>query len=312
MTLKSLGPWSQFSRLNAAIRLCEESTGVNPLTLYCSITGAPIGEFDRDTFNGVMAEVFEYMDPQQDAEEITDDLMLRTLSSMRPSPVWNYSDRQSLNKRMKSRPAETLSYLLIRLYEPSSQLKLEHDRRLGLYHRRILIHRLCKWVVETKLNWQEWIYLLIEIDALYNLTSLSIPGNDILSTLGEIRYAAEGENGPEQFESFLDGWRAWHKKLYDEYEKKQRAALRQDQWLKGNPAAGPARLTLFMEVKPKSEAQVKKAAKNEADNEMTNLLRAIMEQTHGQKPMDTPAPIQTPGFIKGFGKLKLNIAGASK
>lgn len=286
-------------RYHDAIRACTTELNVDPTRIYCSITGRPIGRLDPSVF----ADVMEEIPVAADKDEIIEDLMIRTLSSMRPSPAWNYVDRSSLREYVKTRPIETLCYLLNRLYEPADRLKIDFSRRMTYHHERIKLYQLVSHVSQYDLG--EWMYLLIEIDALYNLTTLSIPGNSIQVTLA----ALAGERDDEAFESFMNEWRAWHLRLYETYEKKQKAAIQQTEWLKGNPAAGTARFSMFMESKPKSEAQKKKETKHKADNEMMALLRGIMSAAEsGETIESTPTP-KSVGFIPAGGLRGLKIAG---
>lgn len=288
-------------KLAEAIEICVSNTGVNPSVVYCLQTGRPIGRFDDQ----IMIEIFdEIPDAPDNDEEIMDDLLTRTLCSMRPSPGWNNLDRQSLNLYARTRPAETLSYLLIRLYEPTNGLKVDFNRRLGLYHRRIQIYKMVEALAtQSEIDLSDWLYMLVEIDAMYNLNSLPVPGNDILLTLAALESERESkpETKSEAFEEFLSAWRKWHKGYYDSYEKRQKQAIRQDQWLKGNPLASSARLTMFMAAKPKSEATIIRESKAKLDNEMTNLLRSIMNKAAEGQVSQTPTVSQPKGFIPAGG-----------
>lgn len=291
--------YQQFRRLQ---KLCI-ANGFDPQVVYCSITGRPIGRFD----DSIIVEALSEIGPQADEEEMMDDLLTRTLSSMRPSPNWNMITRDSLNRRVKSAPAQALSYLLIRLYSPHSGLKQTFMERTREYLRRVSIYRFCEVLCQSEdERVKEWMFLLIEIDALYNLTSLPVPGNDILVMLADVAGASGIGDFASQMEAFMGGWRTWHRKLYESYELKLRAALRQDTWIKGNPGASSARTTLFFEQKPKSEATVKREAKGKADAQMTNLLRALMDE----RVEAEPKPEAPKGFFANFGGLKIEGAGA--
>lgn len=288
--------YQQFKRLQ---RLCQQN-GFDPQTVYCSITGRPIGTFD----DSIMAEALAEIGDNVADEEMMDDLLTRTLSSMRPSPNWNYVSSDSLKRRVKSAPSQTLSYLLIRLYSPHANLKLDSVARTREYLRRVSIFRFCDVLCQSadpRLN--EWLYLLIEIDALYNLTNLSVPGNDLLAMLADVASDLHTSAFAVNFEQFMVGWRTWHGKLYESYERKVKAAIRQDQWLKGNPIAGPARTSLFFEQKPKAESTLKKEAKGRADAQMTNLLRALMDERVETEPK--PEPVQ--GFFANLKGLKIGV-----
>lgn len=300
---------TNYLRFKRIQRLCVLN-GFDPTNVYCSQTGMPIGRFDESIILDSLTEIGFNMDD----DEIVDDLLTRTLSSMRPSPNWNFITKNSLRSRVKSSPTQTLSYLLIRLYEPHANLKVPFESRLRDHLRRVTIYRLLTQVSQSnhesiKSALAEWTYLLVEIDALYNLTTLPVPGNDIVDMLGAIAAEHGAPGFDSQLNLFLQGWRDWHGKLYGEYERKQQAAIRQDQWLKGNPQAAPARTMLFFEQKPKSEATVKRQAKAKDDSEMVVLLRNIMEKAaRGIEETETPKPKVISGFIPSFAGLKLNIA----
>lgn len=284
-------------KIRQAARKCREELGVDPTKIYCSITGRPIGTLDES----ILFDIFEESG-FQDLDELMDDLLLRTLCSARPSPSWNIVDRKSLDIYRKTRPAETLAYLLSRLYEPSRSLKISFNERIKGYHQRIQIYSVVTRILETGINLDEWMFLLVDIDGLYNLNTLPIPKNDILASLVLI---AEAHENKESWDAFMGEWREWHGKLFDSYMAKQRAALRQDNWIKGNSLAGPARVNLWSDRQPKSEATIKREAKKKLDDEITVLLRTIMDNAEKGKDSEPVTPKPVRGVIRPG---QLNIA----
>lgn len=256
--MQTVFPKSEIRRITEACHIVEQETFVNPSRVYCAVTGKPFARLDDETLTDIFTEIPSSMD----AEELCDDLLLRTLSSMRPSPAWNSLDYDSLRGYVQTRPAEVLAYCLNRLFEPNNGLKQSSDSRLFRYQQRIT-----RWVhirdfVACGFDVSEFLYWLIEIDAKYNLTTLPVPADELI-TFGLV-------TDHVGLKLFRDRWIAWYSPLHAEYEKRQKAAIQQANWLKGNSLAKRAHFDLWLDRKPTipvgSGAEAKKQARREKRN----------------------------------------------
>lgn len=287
---------STATRIAEVCVYCEQELGFNPLSLYCSITGRPIGKLDESIMVDILLEA-----DVQDLDELAEDLLFRTLSSSRPSPSWNMIDRHSLTLYSETRPVETLTYLLSRLYESSPNLKADLMTRIKGYHLRLQIYALLDSLQNRGADFSELMLLLIEIDALYNLSKLPVPRNDILLTLTLAVDCFDSDK--EAWEQFMADWREWHGELFEQYERRLKQALSQDSWLKGNSTVTAARTKILRDSKPKSEATIKREQKKRVENELVNMLSAIINSEDTAQVKPEPKPVQ--GLIRP-GQLKLS------
>jgi len=280
------------SYLSNVVTFMQDNMNMNPMTLYCQFTGKPIGRMYQD-------EIESILDETVDIEEAADDLMIRTLASMRPSVAWNLMRTDSLTDMQNKRPVETLAYLLNRLFQPNDFYKLPLARRLNDLHSRIKLYQ----YLESNKD-SEFVsglhFMLIEIDAKMNLTRQTID----LRIEDMILF---GEKSAEVFEK-------WYRACIKVYDRNQKLEADQTRWLKGNTLAKPAFFATFMEAKPESKTKAAKRVKEEKTSEYANLFDAVLAEaendasnreldaTFGPEEVEAKAatPSKTPTFIKAI------------
>lgn len=252
---------------------CIEKHGVNPTLIYCLMTGRPIGQtFEFD-------ELIESLDGEP--ADIIDDVVLRTLASMRPSIRWNRLRTESLDSLRKTHPVETMCYLLNRLLTPTKEQRLKGS---VLDHHRDLIQLYSKLTEDTDSSPESWanvMLALLTIEARAGLLTQEAPITfaDLLKL----------ESPIEGIEKRIDIWCAKRIAFIDNAEADAK-------WFAANPGARRAMMSAFWEVKPKAESTVKKEAKQREANTLGAMLDELLSpgitasKPEAQRPAATPAP----------------------
>lgn len=258
------------TKLAEVIDFMKTNMGINPMSVYCQFTGKPCGRLYQE-------EIESLFDLNSDIETIADDLMIRTLASMRPSIMWNYMRSESLDDLMVKRPIETLAYLLNRLFQPSDYGKLPLAARLDDLHTRIRLFDFLFNEVSAA-DQTHLMQMLIEVDAKMNLTQQTI----------DLRAADFMLFPVASMEAFV----LWHTFCMKRYERSQRLEEDQRRWMKGNTLARPAFFRTFMEAKPETKTAQGKRVKTAEQLANEALFRAVMAEAEGDS--ESPAPTPTP------------------
>ena len=252
----------------ALVSYMQEEMGINPFTIYCQLTGKPIGRIDADE----LAPFFK-----GDIDEVADDLFVRIIASMRPSIHWNVMRESSLADLAKSRPIETLAYLLNRLFQANDHHKLPTAARLDDQHNRI---RMFQFLTDLAIESRDELFtLLIEVDAKMNLSQQTIdlrPADFMLF-----------------FTESLEVIRKFHADCMKRWLRNQKAEEDSRRWYKGNTMARPAFFQSWMESKPETKTAAKQRVKREADKELLDLFDSVMEEA--AKPVESkplPLPVE--------------------
>lgn len=254
------------TRLSDVVTYMQDNMGVNPMTVYCQFTGKPVGRIYQE-------EVLAVLSPMNDIEEDSDDLLIRTLASMRPSIMWNYMRSESLDDLMVKRPIETLAYLLNRLFQPSDYGKLPLAARLDDLHTRIRLFNFI-WNEMSGTDQKRLTEMLIEVDAKMNLTMQTI---DLRATDFMLF-----------FDKAMESIEAWHTYSIKRYERSQRLEEDQRRWMKGNTLARPAFFRSFMEAKPETKTAKGKRLKTAEQLENEALFLAVMAEADASDSVETP------------------------
>lgn len=237
-------------------------TGVDPLAIYCQFTGKRIGTLDADELAPILSTSTDELDA------ICDDLLMRTLASMRPSVAWNIMRSATLQEMMQSRPIDTLSYLLNRLISPRDSIKMPFLQRLEDLHSRIRLHASlvrCEGIDFTAL-----LYMLIEVDAKMNLTEQECP------IAAHEFYIIDSAS----FESILERVTVWHAALIRRWTKMQSdIALAERFKLRGNSMAKPAFFKAWMQAKPETARRTKAAGRS--TRKVDQLMEDIFTELNG-------------------------------
>lgn len=253
--------------------------------IYCQMTGKRIGLHDWDEINALIDSI------PGDPESISDDIAMRIFASMRPSLHWNKLRADSLEVMRKTRPVETLAYLLNRLYTPLSR---DHDT-LAVNHDRIRVYARCaEWgVCESSAT---LMYYLLEIDARLGL-HVEWPTFTLTDVL------------TQPWPILLEMAQAWHArrlKAYADLIKKQEQNTKF--WRSGNALARPAFFSAWMESQPVSPNQQRLADKKAESDFFGGILFELMGKPNldGEQtaPVPEPAKVVMPRtqMPKRFGK----------
>ena len=249
------------------VSFMQDNMGMNPMTIYCQFTGKPIGRVYQD-------EVEAIVESHTSLEEAADDMFLRVLGSMRPSLHWNVMRESSLDEMAKSRPTETLAYLLNRLFQRPEHLKTPLVLRLDDQHSRI---QMWAWIQAQSPFVLSYLYArLIEIDAKMNLSqqSCGMAARDLF----------------DNFDSFIENFGDWYDRMIARWRASQKAEEDSRRWFKGNTVARPAYFSSWLEAKPESKTAKAKKEKAKANTELDSLFAAVMEAAN-DKNAESPAPV---------------------
>lgn len=254
--------------------------GFDPLTIYCQVTGKPLGTFLTEEADSVLNLVSESNDG---ADEAASDLWLRVISSMRPSLKWNKFSAQSLAELRVSHPVETLAYLINRMFVPHNRLK--GGVTLRHYEERIkAFQQIEAWGQTDDTN--TLMYMLLEIDAKMGL-DIEMPP-----------YNWQDFFDAESMKHRVEMLQGWYSQLMERWEKRLKAEELQIRWMRhGNVLAKPAFADAFMESKPLTMTGIKKAAK-EAEKQIFadaawEVLSTILDSNKEPLP-DLPKPVIVP------------------
>lgn len=255
----------------ALIQAMQDNLGINPFTIYCLMTGKPIGRIDPDELEPFL---------RGDVEQVADDLFVRLIASMRPSIHWNVMREDSVRDLSKSRPIETLAYLLNRLFATPDHLKLPLYARLDEQHRRI---RLFQWLTDNyhRESVAGLMFMLLDVDSKMNLSqqSIEITALDLMADTDDSIFTVIED---------------WYSAKIKEWMRNQKRELDAARWFKGNSLARSAQVSAFFEAKPESKTEQKKRAKRQENRELSDLFDAVMAEAEAQPESEAPIPVPTP------------------
>lgn len=238
----------------ALIEYMMGNMGINPFTIYCQLTGKPIGRIDADELAPFMTG---------DIEQVADDLFVRIIASMRPSIHWNVMREDSLDTMAKSRPIETLAYLMNRLFQPNDFYKLPLAARMDDQHQRIKLYEFLSKCGECERG--NLYAMLIEVDAKMNLTQQRIDMRCVDFML--------------DYDESMKKLTAWYLACIKRWNKSQKAEQDSRNWFKGNTMAKPAFFRSFMEAKPETKVAAKVRVKKERDTSLDALFDEVMAES---------------------------------
>ena len=282
------------------IATCIQELGINPTTIYCQMTGAPIGAILPDEWNLILAQIGQ---PAIDDNSFIDDLYVRTICAMRPSPAWNYSRGDRLDDMRLSAPKRLMSHLLGRIYfrqygmysnrGRTMEQRLNHGRDLIVFYEKL------QSLTDKELI-DNLLYRLLEMDAKFDLSKIdSIKGFPETSQIFDINDVGEYIGCLQRATAKLEVTRD---KL-DRQNKLQTSFLADG----GRKDIRRAFIGSFMEVTPLSERQQQIAAKKKQTNDIRYLLYQIMEgaiEVADVKPMESVRQ-QPTTFDNGATRLRI-------
>lgn len=302
-----------------------EDEGIDICGVYCLATGAKVGTFD----SSVIEDAIDSID-YDDEETLVDDLIVRVVASMRPSPSMNKMDRYTIREMAARRPVDAFAYLANRL-AGGRYTTLHRDGEVSFQplYNRIATHHRWSQLRDAGLDLTPWIHWLLEIDAKMNLHDVSGP----CITLDKSNNWTLSREGTSLFmlvtvdnaADLLAKFESWAFALLGEYDERDKRLIREATWVRGNVMSASAYTRSWLENpeianrkhaeelarkkkgnragrKPVSERTLKLNA--EVD-QFLHLLEGIMDGTVEEAPKPQPAK---PRVLLG-GALKLNIAG---
>jgi hypothetical protein len=273
------------------------STGINPYSVYCQITGRPMACLESSEIN----LLWQTIDCQMDDDAIIDELYMRTIMAMRPSPAWNYIERDTLNRVRKTNPKSMIAYLLGRYYEPRdkayNRLVRTVDQRLTDGANRIKLYQRITHLEQTD-DLDEFVTMLLLIDAEFNLSTI-----DVFQAFPKSPIDLDFSNLSQYISTLQTGYL----KLCATRE----AFAKRNAYYSnpGNPMTRNAATKGFMDLKPKSAAVIMKEERVAKMNELTNIIAAFMRGTDGvNESVAINAPAANPAITR-IQPLRLKMIG---
>lgn len=228
------------SRLSTIAALAAEQF-IDIRGVYCLHTGKQIG-----TFNDSELEEAIFEEGDCDDDELLDAMLVRVVSSMRPSPAMNKPDNGTIREMAARRPDDALAYLLNRLYGSKQLLVNRGDNWFAPLLNRIRTHAV---ITHTKLvHFDAYMHWLLELDSKLNLHEVTPPtfekdrlGKWLVTKSGSQLIDVFHENGVyEAFES-------WVFERLHEWDKRDSAALAQLKWANGNRLTSSAYVRSYLD-----------------------------------------------------------------
>lgn len=299
--------------------LAEEHIDIQGV--YCLHTGKRMGSYDADEILAAIEEI-----GTDDTDLLVDDLLVRVVASMRPSPALNMPNRQTLNQMVLTRPVDAFAYLANRLLGTRDLLVKRDDSRFGPLLGRIKLYAHWSALVAAGVDLTPWVHHMLEIDAKMNLHDVDGPA--ILE--GEKGWLLSKHGTPlltlvtlENHEAMLKLFESWAFEQLALYDERDRRLLREGNWMRGNSLASPAFARSWLENpeianRRHAEARAKKdKAKNRTGRPAVSekTLRQNAEVQQFMHLLDAvfdgeiaaPTPVKKPQVMTG-GMLKLNLA----
>ncbi len=208
-----------------------ESYDLDILGVYCLHTGRQVGTFDPFVIQFAIEE-----EASDDAEQIIDGLVTRVIASMRPSPMLNMPDRVTLSNLASKHPVDVLCYLANRLHS-NRWLATHRDRALlDPYIARIAMHKQWTELASKGVDTRAWIHWLLELDAKCNLHDETPP----VVAVDTFHRLLLTQVTPENADKMLAQFETWVFDRLKTYDDRDRLALAQANWQRGNSLSGNA------------------------------------------------------------------------
>lgn len=272
--------------------------------VYCLHTGRLTGKFDDFVVQFAIDE-----EASDDEETLIDGLIARVVASMRPTPMLNMPDRLTLSNLSGKFPVDIFCYLANRLNSNRYLSSNRSSELLSPYVARIALHRQWSELALKGVDIRPWIHWLLELDAKRNLHDLSPPQID-LNRLNQWIMTVTGTYlfqlvTPENAVDMLAVFEKWAFGLLAEFDERDRQALAQAQWMRGNTMSQPAYTRSWLEnpevanrkrqdelnklaKKSKTPARPKSEKAQKLDARVTQFLGLLDMVLDGQIEAPTP------------------------
>ena len=274
-------------KMPQVMQAVQAQHGFDPQYLYCQATGKPIGY----VFTTELLEVIDSIPGT--VEQIADDLAMRILASMRPSLKWNRLRESDLDTMRKQVPAETLSYLLNRLFEPDFNSSKFDWREINL--NRIKLYEKLSDQPQGDF-WDQCLLMLLELEAKLGLKSEK-PSFGVIDILSAV----------DPIVALRDLLAPFHRRRIDFHRQSEADAI----FFATNPGAKRAFFNAWMEAAPPTQAAIAKAERVQTANVMSAILDELMglgdakptahRPTESQMEMPKSAPTPSTKMPMRFG-----------
>lgn len=269
-------------RRKAIIEKMEAEHGIQPFNLYCSITGFQIGSLCEAQISLIWAAI----DINESDDEIIDELWARVISSMRPSPAWNYIKHETIDRLRLVAPLQVCGYLLGRYYMPRDRaytpLARTFEDKVFDGMNRIKASQVVCSLELTDEQLDKFIGALLLLDSHFGLDRIALPIAASPFDLDLSEPDAVIESLEKRYSDLV------HEKLKLERQARLHATHFADG---GNRLVRHAAMKHSIQIRPKSEAVMKREATKTQVTEMTNLLAQLMKGTIQTAPV---APASAP------------------
>lgn len=279
-----------------------ESDGIDIQGVYCLSTGKQVGTFDESVILDAIDEI-----GSEDDDEIADDLIVRVIASMRPSPSLNRPDHYTIRELATKRPVDVMAFLVNRLNGNRHLLSQRNsDESFQPLYNRIATHR--RWTELAAIPdfpITRWIHLLLELDAKMNLhdivspmVSLDKASNWTLAATGTPLFSLVTlENHDDLYNTF----ESWAYAKLNEFDQRDRRMILEANWARGNTMVRRAFSRSYLEnpeiANKRHAANLKKKSKagrptksprtqklNAEVNQFLHLLEGLLDGS-----IETPA-----------------------
>lgn len=276
--------------------------GIDIQGVYCLATGKQIGTFESEEIQFAITEI-----GTDDEESLIDDLLVRVVASMRPSPSMNRPDRFTVREMIDARPVDALAFLVNRLQGSRQLLTKRDDGALSPLIARISTHKQWSELAAAGVDLKPWIHWLLEIDCKMNLHDMTPPA----VLVGQFRKNLFDQVTLVNHLDLLKKLESWTFEQIGIYDKRDAQATRTAQWVRGNSMTGPAFVRSWLENPeianrkladdqrrrdklknpvgrpPRSEKAIKL---QQQASEFLGLLEGLLDGTIEMTPVTAPIP----------------------
>lgn len=287
-----------FERFESITELLLERDGIDVGTLYCAATGFPIGELADSELSALV----EMLDWTQSDDELLEELRVRCLSSMRPSPMWNLikcNDEATMMRLAEKQPLRLTCYLLCRYYADAYKAAnpkfTTFSDVLAQNHSRIRVANALLSSDAAHKDYSGYLAVLLEIDSQFGLDKSklgSLPADPNQIDISDLIPATDA------LEDSLIA-------LYDEREKNRKAAMRQRRAFeeqRGNPAVNKTSFIQTLKESKRRGGSARRVKHTMANREARDMLKGLLG-TDFMTPPASPKPTIKP--LQGFRPIKL-------
>lgn len=305
--------------LSEVVAHAEKIYGFDIRNMYCLYTGKPLGRmFDSELEFALAEEISD------DIDDLADAMVVRIVASMRPSPALNKPDHLTLKNLSAKYPVDTISYLINRL-NGTRDLLLKRDgtNSFGPLLARIKTYHKWYGLAAKGFDLARWTHWLLELDCKMNLHDLVTPkvsksrkGRWLTTFDGAPLFDMLDESNADELYPIFESW------VFEKlgvYEDRHKAAVAQENWIRGNRMTVAAYTRSWIENpviarratdaqpknQPKTVGRPKTPATKKKESKLFGALALLDSLNETIAPKPAPKPVTTP-------KLKLNLASLNR